>query len=270
MVNGLDRFQSHFSDYTDRYVLIGGTASSIAMEELGGSFRATKDLDIVLCVESLDRAFAEAFWEFIRAGGYENRQKSTGKRLFYRFYAPNQAGFPEMLELFARVPDALDLPEDATLTPIPVDDEVSSLSAILMDDAYYTFVMERRVVIHGLPVIKADALIPLKARAYVDLMDRRERGDAIDSKNIRKHKNDIVRLFTILERADTIPLTESLRRDLNLALIRIGQEPIDLKSLGVSTLQLPQLIAELRRIYDLLPTPPADHERPHQGTDFPE
>ena len=26
------------------------------------------------------------------ARGYENRQKCTGKRLFYRFYAPSQAG----------------------------------------------------------------------------------------------------------------------------------------------------------------------------------
>jgi len=50
MVNGLDRFQAHFAAYTDRYVLIGGTASSLAMEELGGSFRVTKDLDIVLCL----------------------------------------------------------------------------------------------------------------------------------------------------------------------------------------------------------------------------
>jgi hypothetical protein len=42
MVNGLNRFQSHFADYTDRYVLIGGTASSLAMEELGGNFRSPK------------------------------------------------------------------------------------------------------------------------------------------------------------------------------------------------------------------------------------
>jgi hypothetical protein len=33
MVNGLDRFREHFAAYTDRYVLIGGTASSLAMEE---------------------------------------------------------------------------------------------------------------------------------------------------------------------------------------------------------------------------------------------
>jgi hypothetical protein len=44
-----------------------------------------------------------------------------------------------MLELFSRLPDALDHAEGSELTPVPVDDEVSSLSAILMDDDYYAF-----------------------------------------------------------------------------------------------------------------------------------
>lgn len=251
MVKGLDRFRTHFADYTDRYVLIGGTASSLAMEELGGNFRATKDLDIVLCVESFDASFAKAFWKFIKAGGYENRQKSTGKRLFHRFHAPTQAGYPEILELFSRLPDALDHSAGSDLAPIPVDDEVSSLSAILMDDDYYLFVMQRRVVIHGLAVAKADVLIPLKAKAYVDLSDRKQRGEPVDSKNIKKHRNDIVRLFTVLDRASTVPLAESLRRDLNTALVRMAAEQIDLKLFGVSTLQLPELLAELRRVYEL-------------------
>ena len=49
MVKGLGLFKEHFRPYTDRYVLIGGTACDLAFEEAGLSFRATKDLDIVLC-----------------------------------------------------------------------------------------------------------------------------------------------------------------------------------------------------------------------------
>lgn len=48
------------------------------MEEAGIHFRATKDLDIVLCAEVVDAAFIARFWEFVHAGGYQNRQKSTG------------------------------------------------------------------------------------------------------------------------------------------------------------------------------------------------
>lgn len=48
MVKGLDIFRQHFAAVADQYVLIGGTAATLAMEEAGLDFRATKDLDIVL------------------------------------------------------------------------------------------------------------------------------------------------------------------------------------------------------------------------------
>jgi hypothetical protein len=251
MVKGLDRFREHFAAYADRYVLIGGTASSLSMEELGGEFRVTKDLDIVLCVEALDREFAEAFWSFIKQGQYENRQKSTGKRLFYRFYGPAQEGFPEMLELFARVPDALDVKASAEVTPVPVDEEVSSLSAILMNDDYYSFVMEHKTTIDGLSVIRAEALIPLKARAYVDLSKRKAAGEPVDSKNIRKHKNDIFRLFTVMDRELTLTLAANLQADLVAAFSQITQDPPDLKAMGIARMNLSEVLDELRRFYSL-------------------
>jgi len=255
MVKGLDRFKEHFAGYSDRYVLIGGTASSLSMAELGAEFRATKDLDLVLCVESLDREFVEAFWEFIRLGAYENRQKSTGKRLFYRFHGPQTEGFPEMLELFARVPDALDLKADAAITPIPVDEEISSLSAILMNDDYYDFVMACRTTIDGLSLVKADGLIPLKARAYVDLSNRKAAGEAVDTKNIRKHKNDIFRLFTVLDRDAKVQLAATLRNDLASAFIAISKDPPNLQSLGISRISFSEVMTDLRRIYGLPDSP---------------
>ena len=84
MLRGLDLFKEHFAEFSDRYVLIGGTACALAMKEAGLDFRATKDFDIVLCIEALDPKFGKAFWEFIKKGNYQHRQKSTGKELFYR------------------------------------------------------------------------------------------------------------------------------------------------------------------------------------------
>jgi hypothetical protein len=72
-----------------------------------------------------------AFWEFVRAGKYHVQQSATGERRYYRFLKPENDEYPFMLELFARKPDMLDLTEGAYLTPIPVDEEISSLSAIL-------------------------------------------------------------------------------------------------------------------------------------------
>ena len=151
-MKGLDVFRAWFADYPDQYILIGGTAATLAMEEAGLDFRATKDLDVVLHVEALTPAFGETFWRFIEAGGYEIRQASdTGKPAFYRFQKPTDNSFPVMVELFSRAPDSLRPIENGQLTPIPFDEAVSSLSAILLDDAYYAFIMAGRREIDGLP-----------------------------------------------------------------------------------------------------------------------
>jgi hypothetical protein len=68
MVKGIDQFRAHFEDFRDRYVLIGGAACFLALDEAGLGFRVTKDLDIVLCVEALDAEFVGAFWRFIEQG----------------------------------------------------------------------------------------------------------------------------------------------------------------------------------------------------------
>jgi hypothetical protein len=42
MVDGLDYFKEYFSPYIDQYVLIGGVACSLLMEEAGLDFRANQ------------------------------------------------------------------------------------------------------------------------------------------------------------------------------------------------------------------------------------
>lgn len=78
MVRGLDLFRQHFAADADRYVLIGGVAASVLMDEAGLEFRATKDLDIVLIVEVLDAGFGARLWEFIRAGVTRSARLATG------------------------------------------------------------------------------------------------------------------------------------------------------------------------------------------------
>ena len=178
MVRGLDVFREHFAGHADQFVLIGGTAATLAMEEAGLEFRATKDLDIVLHIEALSPSFGEVFWRFVEAGGYEIRQASdTGKPVFYRFQKPADDRFPVMLELFCRAPEGIKLAEGSHLTPIPVDEAVASLSAILLDDAYYEFILAGRREVDGLPWVGEDRLIPLKASAWLDLGERQAKGD---------------------------------------------------------------------------------------------
>jgi hypothetical protein len=252
MVKGLEIFRAHFQGFEDQYVLIGGTASYLTLNELGVDFRVTKDLDIVLCVESLNAGFGKKFWEFIRLGAYQNRQKSSEKRLFYRFYAPETAGFPEMLELFARTPDALGLSEDAHLTPIPIGDAVSSLSAILLERDYYDLIHKLKRESRGIPCIGAEALIPLKARAYLDLSERKRSGEKIDSKDIKKHKNDVFRLYHALSGATRVEVGSRVQEDLKKAFASFESELVDLRTLGIAGVTALQVVKQLKEVYGIV------------------
>lgn len=149
MVKGIELFRTFFKDYSEKYILIGGAACDVHLSQAGLIFRATKDLDIVLVVELLEDEFVKRFWEFVKNGAYGTRQKSDGARKYYRFIKPAKDEYPFQLELFARNPDLLDLADDTHLTPIPVDKDLSSLSAILMNDDYYRFILTQSAKIWG-------------------------------------------------------------------------------------------------------------------------
>jgi len=251
VVKGLDLFRNYFEGHTDKYILIGGTACDIAMGRMDLEFRSTKDLDIVLIIEALNAEFGNLLWTFIKEGEYQHRQKSTGKTECYRFYKPGKEEFPYMLELFARKPDAIALSPESHLTPIPLDEEASSLSAILMDVDYYEFILNGKTIAEDLPVIPETCLIPLKAKAFLELSERKNSGESIDSKDIKKHKNDVFRLYQILTLDLNIELPQSIANDMRLFLEKVLEDPPDLKTLGIRNATLTEVISNLSTIYNL-------------------
>lgn len=236
MVKGLAVFREFFAGHADQFILIGGTAATLAMEEAGLAFRATKDLDIVLHVEALSASFGEVFWRFVEAGGYEIRQAgNTGRPVFYRFQKPIDPRFPVMLELFCRASEGIAGTQGAHLTPIRIEEAVASLSAILLDDAYYDFILGGRREIDGLPWVGEDRLIPLKASAWLDLTARRARGESIDARSIRKHVNDVFRLSQLLAPGTQIGIATTIAQDLNRFLDAItADRSLDPRSLGIN------------------------------------
>lgn len=251
MVKGLDIFREHFKDFQESYVLIGGVACYLTMEEAGVDFRATKDLDIVLCAEALDTAFIKHFWEFVKAGGYQNQQKSTGNKQFYRFDNPTTEGYPFMLELFSREPDQLTLTDDAHLTPIPADEEISSLSAILLDDDYYQCIQNGTIVIDNVPVLKSEFILAFKAKAWLDLTQRKAAGEQVDGKSIKKHRNDVFRLSVLLAPAQKVDVADSIKQDMDKFLTAMAtEEGLNLNDFDIA-IGLDELLANLRSIYQV-------------------
>jgi hypothetical protein len=232
VVVGLDVWREHFRAFADRYALVGGVACETLMTDAGLQFRATKDLDVVLLVEVLDAAFAEAFWAFVEAGGYERKEKGEGGKL-YRFAKPGTAGYPFMIELFSRAPEGFTLGEGSRLTPLPIDETVASLSAILLDENYYELLKANLREVDGLPLLSEAGVIPFKARAYLDLAQRKAEGEDVDGGDIKKHRNDVFRLLQLVPGENALALPDSIRADMQ-AFVRAvaadeGFKPADFK-----------------------------------------
>lgn len=248
MVSGLDKFKDYFSKYTDQYVLIGGAACDVIMGDFNSSFRATKDLDLVLIVEALTPEFGRVFWKFIQDGKYRNKSMSVMQPQFYRFNKPEEPGFPYMLELFSRSTFELNYP-DSNLMLLHFDDSVSSLSAILLNNSYYEILLNGRVEIDEICVLANAYIIPFKAKAWLDLSDKKKNGFYVDDKDIKKHKNDVARLATILNDNDTVTLPEEVKNDMKEFIEYYEQSPVDMKSLKIRGVSSQQIIDRLKQIY---------------------
>lgn len=247
MVKGLDVFRKYFADYEEQYVLIGGAACDILFESNEVNFRATRDLDMVLIIEALTPEFGEKFWNFIVAGRYRNKATNGRKTQFYRFDKPEEDSFPKMIELFCRSDFKLENAEG--ITPIHIDDEIFSLSAILLDDDYYKILLDGKVVRNGLSVLRPEYIILFKAKAYLDLKQRKETGGTVDSNDIKKHKRDILRIAAelMLEKAMDLPV--SVNEDIHVFLASLEQEPFDQSSLKMYGLKNDDVVALLKRVF---------------------
>ena len=178
--------------------------------------------------------------------------KKEGVPQFYRFSHPITNQYPAMIELFTRKLDAIQLPEDAVLTPLPMDEDISSLSAILLDDDYYEFLKQGKVTVDGVAVLDAAYLIPFKAKAWMDLTDRKAAGEHVDSKNIKKHKNDVFRLTELVDPTAKVVAPQGVYADIQEFVQRMKHENVDIKQLGLVGRRKEKILEELKVMYETL------------------
>lgn len=214
MVIGLDTFSQYFKDFQNSYLIIGGTACDLIIEEAGFTPRATDDIDIMLIVEALTPEFVTRFWAFIKEGGYQVQQKEMDKRTCYRFNKPQTANFPKQIELFCKIPDIIEPFTDAHLTPIPVEEGLSNLSAILLNEAYYQYTIQNAQIKDGVHFATPHSIICLKTYAYLSNKLLKEQGQDIKDWNIKKHKYDVFRMVFLLPQNQVFETPEIIKADL--------------------------------------------------------
>ncbi len=231
MVKGMQKFIEKFKDFPKSYTVIGGAACDILMSKADLDFRATKDIDMILVLEDDHPEFAKVFWEFIKEGGYKCGWKNNDEAHFYRFTEPN-TGYPVQIELFSRNPGyVLDVP--GGVIPIHIDDDTSSLSAILLNDDFYRFMLEGRETIDGVTVLSAEYIIPFKMFAWLDLNKTKEEGKHVNDKDLRKHKNDVFRLIQIVTPEKDINIYGAVEETIREFIEKMSTENIDLNNLKI-------------------------------------
>lgn len=246
MVAGIELFREHFKGYEDCYTIIGGAACDILMSEANIDFRLTKDIDMILILEDKKSDFAKMFWQFIKAGEYKCGWKNSEDMHFYRFTEP-QSGYPVMIELFSRKPGYhLDVEEG--IIPIYIDDDTSSLSAILLNDDFYKFMLEGRKTVAGLSVLKEEYLIPFKMYAWLDLKRRKTLGEHVNDRDYKKHKNDVFRLIQIMNPDERINASGLVRESIEQFLEDISTEEVRVDQLGLM-ISKDEAIDILKRMY---------------------
>ena len=249
MVIGIEKFKEYFKEFPENYIIIGGTACDFVLAEAGLIPRATRDIDMVIIVEALKAEFVRRFWDFIKAGEYEKKQSNEEKRNHYRFLNPLKKEFPSQVELFSRMPGIIDFHPDIHLTPIPVEDDLSSLSAILLDGDYYNYTISNCTLTNGINYASTDSLICLKAKAFLDLNERRKAGEAIDSRKIKKHKTDIFRLATLFSEEDSFVVPGTLKKDLSDFVDEVKDnlpEKLLFRDLGIPEINVELLLQQLK------------------------
>lgn len=246
----LATFRKHFEGYENNYILIGGVATKLLLDEAGTFSRSTKDLDIVICVEALTSKFVDHFWAFVKEGEYQIWRKADGERCFYRFERPSKDEYPAMLELLGDKSNRFEFTNQVTL-PLLLDDEIVSLSAIMMNPHYYRFLMKHKRIINGIMIADEYALITLKIRAFLDLSDRKFNGEFVKHEDIKKHRNDVFRLAQLLNSEDINHVPDIIKHDACNFLERVENDHEMLKGINNGVMNMQAFIELIIAVFGL-------------------
>jgi hypothetical protein len=135
------------------------------------------------------------------------------------------------------------------------EDNLSSFSAILMDDDYYFYAVTHSHEIGDIQVLDKEALIILKAKAYLNNRKRKEEGQQVHQDDIDKHKKDIYRLSFLFSGEECYDVSENIKADLRDFLTKISVDPISTKAIakamGLAELTMQDIIQRIENMFQL-------------------
>ena len=252
IVNGIDVFRESFAPYADSFIVIGGSACRAVIPEGEIKPRKTTDIDMVLIPQGLSVGFISTFWTFIKEGGYKfasRKNKNGDKRYVFYSFVDGKDGFPNQIELLSKPDESIGTPADHHIEYINTGEEYSHLSAIILDRNYYDYLTAHFVVVDGIRYASADALVCLKALAYLNLLSDKQAGKKVNADDIKKHRRDVILAAAYLPADRQYKVGGSIRKMLDEFLIAVEDTSVkqSLKgSLGIDDALLNSVLEVLK------------------------
>lgn len=252
IVKGIDAFRAAFAPFSDSFIVIGGSACRAVIPEGDIRPRKTTDIDMVLVPQELSAGFIGTFWKFIKDGGYKfaSRKDLYGeKRYVFYSFVDGKDGFPNQIELLSMPNESIGTPADHHIEYIDTGEEYSHLSAIILDRNYYNYLTTHFEEVGGIRYASADALICLKALAYLNLLSDKQAGKKVNADDIKKHRRDVIMAAAYLPSGEQYKVGESIRKmldDFLLALEDVSVRQSLKSSLGIDDIVLNGVLGVLK------------------------
>ena len=243
---GLSHFQKYCKEFDEQYVVVGGFATIMLLdEELGeGHGKATFDIDLVLLTNN-SVELAQRIKQYITDGKYDIQVGEKEQYKYYRFNNPKEENFAKEIELFASNENKLELDDKQRILPIDPEEGLYSLSAIMLDPEYFEMIKNNVNKSGAAPCTNTQATIMLKMSAFYDLKKR-------EDKKKKKHRRDILKLSLLLTGEEEIKLVGRMKEDFD-SFIQHLKEELDQKSIKSFADGLPiykeQVIEILEKVF---------------------
>lgn len=91
-------------------------------------------------------------------------------------------------------------------------------------------------------------LIPMKMKAWLDLNRQKSEGIYVNNRDLRKHRQDVFRLFPLINLDERIAAPEEVYQDILTFIDAVAELPFETKSIGISIAK-EQILEIYRNIY---------------------
>ena len=100
------------------------------------------------------------------------------------------------------------------------------MSAIILDRNYYDYLTAHFDVIDGIRYASADALVCLKALAYLNLLSDKKAGKRVNEDDIKKHRRDVIMAAAYLPAGEQYKVGENIRKMLDEFLLAMDDASV--------------------------------------------